>query len=949
MAERTVTVSLIAKLQGFTPALVAGGRTVREFRGELDQLATKHRSGFNDLTVAAAGMGAGLAGAFMYATRATAQFDKQMSEVGSVADATGGQLDQLRQSALQAGKDTAYSATEAASAEAELAKAGMSTADILGGGLTGALDLAAAGQMDLADAATISAQVMNVWHLRGDQAAHIADVLAAAANKSAADMHGLGMSFEQVGLVAVQAGWSFEQTTATLAAFADRGLKGSDGATSLKTALTALMAPTDKSRALMAAYGIEVYDAAGKMLDNVGIAGQLRRALAGVSDAERNAALSTIFGSDAIRAANVLFDLGEDGVRKYNEAVDNQGAAAKTAAEKTNNLSGDVERLTGSLETLAITSGSSGTSGLRVLVQAADALVTSFATAPPAITGTLTVLAGVAGAAILAGAGVARMRQSIADATDALDRMGPVGQKAGVALSFTAKWAGRATVAFVGLQIVNAIGTAMASAAPDVDQLTRSMQKFAETGEKSGEMARLAGKDLDQFADDIKWFRTQGGLHGVEQAVAIEPGFMAAFDGSVTKVLERVKAWDAALAQMAKSGHSAEAARVFDQLADAAARSGVKVDDLRSYMPAYTAAAEDAAKATDAAGLAAQRAAAEQKEAADKANLLAGGWAAAVDKGKSLADVFDLLNGKAIGWAEAELRAQEAADKLGQALDGSNGSLDIHTKAGQDAKAALLDLVKADQAAIQAKYDETQSVTEANALYEQYRAELYRTMRQAGLTKDAAEALIATYFRMPPAVATTVTAPGATTAHNQVADLDRQIRALTDRQVRIDESGAPDAEQRIRRLQQQIDALHDKQVTLTTIIWEQRRYSSSDEFQNEHGYRWGGVTYAATGALRDANVYAAGDKPTYGFAEKSTGGEAFIPRLGDLQRSRGIAEHVVRRWLGGTVAWNGGGMGGGGGSVETLAPLVLKVDIETIWQGLLRFRRTAGKSALGLG
>ena len=75
---------------------------------------------------------------------ASTRFEKAISGVGAVANATAGELESLRQAALDAGAATAFSASEAAQAEAELAKAGVSTTDILGGGLRGALDLAAA-------------------------------------------------------------------------------------------------------------------------------------------------------------------------------------------------------------------------------------------------------------------------------------------------------------------------------------------------------------------------------------------------------------------------------------------------------------------------------------------------------------------------------------------------------------------------------------------------------------------------------------------------------------------------------------------------------------------------------------------------------------------------------------------------------------------------------------
>src|SRR5690606_40040095 len=109
------------------------------------------------------------------AVKTSSDFNAAMSGVGAVANASAAEMESLRNAALKAGADTVYSASQAADAQAELVKAGVSVSDVLGGALTGSLSLAAAGQLDLADAATISAQAMNVFGLGGDQVAHIAD------------------------------------------------------------------------------------------------------------------------------------------------------------------------------------------------------------------------------------------------------------------------------------------------------------------------------------------------------------------------------------------------------------------------------------------------------------------------------------------------------------------------------------------------------------------------------------------------------------------------------------------------------------------------------------------------------------------------------------------------------------------------------------------------------
>jgi len=255
-----------------------------------------------------------------------------MSNVGAAADASGKQLNDLRQAAIQAGKDTAFSASEAAQAEGELAKAGISTSDILGGALKGSLDLAAAGQIDLASAATISAQAMTQFNLKGKDVGHIADVLAAGANKSATDISQLGQALQQGGLVAKQTGLSFEDTVGVLSLFGQNALIGSDAGTSLKTMLQRLT-PTSKEAAdKMHDLGISAYDSQGNFIGLEKFAGVLRRQLKPLSVETRNAALATIFGSDATRAASIIYDAGSKGVHKWVSAVNDQGSDRRETA-----------------------------------------------------------------------------------------------------------------------------------------------------------------------------------------------------------------------------------------------------------------------------------------------------------------------------------------------------------------------------------------------------------------------------------------------------------------------------------------------------------------------------------------------------------------------------------------------------------------------------------------
>ena len=101
----------------------------------------------------------------------------------------------------------------------------------------------------------------------------------------------------------------------------------------------------------------------------------MQNGLSGLSQQERNAALNTIFGADAVRAANVLYEQGAEGIDDWTKAVSQSGYAADLAAKKNDNLKGDLENLSGSFESLMISLGEGGQGPLRSLVQTLDTLV----------------------------------------------------------------------------------------------------------------------------------------------------------------------------------------------------------------------------------------------------------------------------------------------------------------------------------------------------------------------------------------------------------------------------------------------------------------------------------------------------------------------------------------------------------------------------------------------
>jgi hypothetical protein len=117
----------------------------------------KHSSSINHLGNGFLTLGVAAAAGVGVAVKKFADFDQAMSNVKATGADAAANMDLLRAAALKAGASTSFSATEAAQGIEALAKAGVSAQDTLGGGLSGALDLAAAGETDVAFAAEAAA------------------------------------------------------------------------------------------------------------------------------------------------------------------------------------------------------------------------------------------------------------------------------------------------------------------------------------------------------------------------------------------------------------------------------------------------------------------------------------------------------------------------------------------------------------------------------------------------------------------------------------------------------------------------------------------------------------------------------------------------------------------------------------------------------------------------
>lgn len=394
MAEnKNIVIRLMADTASYEAAMTRAGSTAKTVASGMEHTGRKSALIASGMTAA----GLAVAAFGVAAVKMAADFDQQMSTVQANTGATSAQMDQLRAAAIEAGASTVYSASDSADAINDLGKAGMSVTDILTGGLSGALNLAASDGMAVGDAAEYMANALSMFHLKGSQASQVADTLAAGAGKAVGNVSDFGEALNNCGAQANSFGMNVQETTGVLALFAQNGTIGAEAGTQLNSMLMKLAAPSAEASNTMKELGISAYDAQHHFVGMANFAGQLQKAEKGLTDEQRNQANATIFGSYAIKAANYLYEAGESGVNKWTKAVSESGYAAEQAAAKNNNLKGDLENLSGSMESLMISVGEGAQGPLRKMVQGLDTLVDTFSGLPSGAQQTIVVMASLAG------------------------------------------------------------------------------------------------------------------------------------------------------------------------------------------------------------------------------------------------------------------------------------------------------------------------------------------------------------------------------------------------------------------------------------------------------------------------------------------------------------------------------------------------------------------------
>lgn len=332
------------------------------------------------------------------AVKTTADFDSAMSEVAAVSGASGSQFDALRQKAVEMGAKTKFSATEAAQAMLYMGMAGWDASETMDG-LEGVMNAAAASGEDLAQVSDIITDGLTAFGMSASESTYMADVLTATATSANTTITGLGETFKYAGAVAGSMGIDLEDAALATGLMANASVKAGMAGTSLRSGLANLIHPSKTVAEAMEQYNVHLVKNKDGTADLTGTIKLLRERLGGLSKTEQTAALSAIFGKDAMTGWAAIVSTSDKDFNKLADSIANaDGSAEEIANLKLDNLSGQLTILKSTLESIAIQIGTIITPAVSAFVEKAQSMATAFENMDDGTKKTIVTIAGVAAA-----------------------------------------------------------------------------------------------------------------------------------------------------------------------------------------------------------------------------------------------------------------------------------------------------------------------------------------------------------------------------------------------------------------------------------------------------------------------------------------------------------------------------------------------------------------------
>ena len=278
-----------------------------------------------------------------YSTDVGSAFDASMSKVEAYSQASGDDLQKLRDAAKEAGATTSKTATEAADALGYMSLAGWDTEQMLTG-LMPILRASEAGGEDLARTSDLITDSMSALGISVSDLTHYLDVCTSAQSNSNTTLNGLLEAYIGCGGTLKNLNVSVEESAAILGTLANRGIKASEAGNSLNSILVNLVGANKSAANAMSALGVSAWDSEGNFIGLSDTLKILDDALANCTDQEKALFEAKIGGKTQMDTLQALISGVSDEFDGLRETLENsQGTLEETAKTMQDNLLGDLE------------------------------------------------------------------------------------------------------------------------------------------------------------------------------------------------------------------------------------------------------------------------------------------------------------------------------------------------------------------------------------------------------------------------------------------------------------------------------------------------------------------------------------------------------------------------------------------------------------------------------
>lgn len=260
-----------ADSRGLTTGLGVAQRAISSF-GAKSAAEGKAASGaFAGLGPAAAAAGIAVGAA---AIKMATDFDTAFTRISALSNATTADIQKWKGEVLDLAGQTARAPNELADALFFLSSAGLKSGQVMDA-LTVSAKGAAVGLGSTTDVANIVASALNAYADAGLRAADVTDTLVAAVREGRAQPDEFANALGRILPIASQAGVSFGNVTASLAALSNIGLDVDEGVTAMRGAIQAIVAPGAQAANAMHSLGLSAQDLLNAISDR-GLIGALR-------------------------------------------------------------------------------------------------------------------------------------------------------------------------------------------------------------------------------------------------------------------------------------------------------------------------------------------------------------------------------------------------------------------------------------------------------------------------------------------------------------------------------------------------------------------------------------------------------------------------------------------------------------------------------------------------